>query len=31
MLLHQGALAFQHWFPQTDPLAVMRAALVQGS
>lgn len=28
MLLHQGALAFQHWFPQTEPLAVMRAALV---
>jgi shikimate dehydrogenase len=27
MLIHQGALAFQHWFPQTDPLAVMRAAL----
>ncbi len=27
MLLHQGALAFQHWFPQTEPLAVMRAAL----
>lgn len=27
MLLHQGALAFQHWFPQTDPLAVMRKAL----
>ncbi|MDP3849967.1 MAG: shikimate dehydrogenase [Luteolibacter sp.] len=27
MLLHQGALAFQHWFPQTDPLSVMRAAL----
>jgi shikimate dehydrogenase len=27
MLLHQGALAFQHWFPQTDPLPVMRAAL----
>jgi shikimate dehydrogenase len=27
MLLHQGALAFQHWFPHTDPLAVMRAAL----
>jgi shikimate dehydrogenase len=27
MLLHQGALAFQHWFPQTDPLGVMRAAL----
>lgn len=31
MLLHQGALAFQHWFPQTDPLAVMRAALAQRS
>jgi shikimate dehydrogenase len=27
MLLHQGALAFQHWFPQTEPLAVMSAAL----
>ncbi len=27
MLLHQGALAFQHWFPQTNPLEVMRAAL----
>jgi shikimate dehydrogenase len=27
MLVHQGALAFQHWFPQSDPLAVMRAAL----
>ena len=27
MLIHQGALAFQHWFPGTDPLAVMRAAL----
>ena len=27
MLLHQGALAFQHWFPGTDPLPVMRAAL----
>jgi len=31
MLLHQGALAFQHWFPQTEPLAVMRAALAQRS
>ncbi len=30
MLIHQGALAFQHWFPQTDPLAVMRAALGGG-
>jgi shikimate dehydrogenase len=29
MLLHQGALAFQHWFPGTDPLPVMRAALGQ--
>ncbi len=29
MLLHQGALAFQHWFPQSRPLEVMRAALAQ--
>lgn len=29
MLIHQGALAFQHWFPGTDPLPVMRAALSQ--
>lgn len=29
MLAQQGALAFQHWFPHTDPLAVMRAALAQ--
>ena len=28
MLLQQGALAFQQWFPQTEPLAVMRLALV---
>jgi shikimate dehydrogenase len=27
MLLHQGVLAFQHWFPQTDPLPLMREAL----
>jgi shikimate dehydrogenase len=27
MLLHQGALAFKIWFPDTAPLAVMRAAL----
>ncbi len=27
MLIHQGALAFQHWFPGTNPLPVMRAAL----
>jgi shikimate dehydrogenase len=29
MLLHQGALAFQHWFPGSEPLPVMRAALAQ--
>ena len=29
MLLQQGALAFQQWFPDTDPLPVMRAALEQ--
>ncbi|MES2996476.1 MAG: shikimate dehydrogenase [Verrucomicrobiota bacterium] len=29
MLLHQGALAFQTWFPGTRPLAAMRAALAQ--
>jgi shikimate dehydrogenase len=29
MLIHQGALAFQHWFPGTNPLPVMRAALSQ--
>lgn len=28
MLMHQGALAFQIWFPQSDPLPVMRAALM---
>jgi shikimate dehydrogenase len=27
MLIHQGALAFQHWFPGADPLAVMKRAL----
>jgi shikimate dehydrogenase len=27
LLIHQGVLAFQHWFPQTDPLHVMREAL----
>jgi shikimate dehydrogenase len=27
LLLHQGALAFQHWFPHTDPLPYMRQAL----
>ena len=29
MLLHQGALAFQHWFPSTNPIEGMRAALTQ--
>jgi shikimate dehydrogenase len=24
LLIHQGALAFQHWFPKHDPLAMMR-------
>ncbi len=27
MLLHQGALAFQQWFPGSAPLEIMRAAL----
>ncbi len=27
MLLNQGALAFQRWFPGTEPLLVMRAAM----
>ena len=27
MLIHQGALAFQHWFPGTDPLPVMKRAI----
>ncbi|MGA0853351.1 MAG: shikimate dehydrogenase [Luteolibacter sp.] len=31
MLLGQGALAFQHWFPETDPLPLMRQALMQPS
>ena len=29
MLIHQGALAFQHWFPGTSPLEAMRKALSQ--
>jgi shikimate dehydrogenase len=29
MLIHQGALAFQAWFPGTAPLAVMRAAMAR--
>lgn len=27
MLLHQGVLAFQHWFPGTEPLEAMRTGL----
>ncbi|MGJ8643972.1 MAG: shikimate dehydrogenase [Luteolibacter sp.] len=27
MLIHQGAIAFQHWFPDTDPLPLMKFAL----
>lgn len=27
MLIHQGALAFQHWFPGTEPLAEMQRAM----
>ena len=27
MLIHQGALAFQHWFPGSEPLAVMKSAI----
>ena len=27
MLIHQGALAFQHWFPGTEPLPVMKASM----
>jgi len=29
MLIHQGALAFQDWFPGTAPLAVMRAVMAR--
>lgn len=27
LLIHQGAIAFKHWFPNTDPLPHMRRAL----
>jgi shikimate dehydrogenase len=27
MLIQQGALAFQYWFPGTDPLTIMQAAM----
>jgi shikimate dehydrogenase len=30
LLIHQGAIAFQHWFPGTDPLPHMRAAMGRG-
>ena len=29
MLLHQGALAFEHWFQRPAPIEVMRAALAE--
>lgn len=31
LLIHQGVLAFQHWFPQTDPLAVMKDAMAESA
>lgn len=30
LLLHQGAFAFQHWFPGSDPLPHMRRAIAKG-
>lgn len=27
LLIHQGALAFKIWFPETDPLPIMKSAL----
>lgn len=27
LLIHQGAIAFQHWFPGTEPLSYMRGAM----
>ena len=27
MLIHQGAISFQHWFPDTEPLAHMKSAV----
>lgn len=29
LLIHQGAISFQHWFPHTNPLPFMRAAMNQ--
>ena len=31
MLVNQGALAFQHWFPGTDPLPVMKQAILRST
>lgn len=28
LLIHQGALAFKTWFPDTDPLPIMKSALL---
>ncbi len=30
LLIHQGAIAFEHWFPGTDPLPHMRKAMGLG-
>ncbi len=30
LLIHQGAIAFQHWFPGSDPLPHMRRAMKNG-
>ena len=27
LLIHQGAIAFQHWFPESEPLPYMRRAM----
>lgn len=29
LLTHQGAIAFRHWFPNTDPLPQMRVAMMK--
>jgi shikimate 5-dehydrogenase len=31
LLIHQGALAFQHWFPGKDALPFMRKSMMDGS
>jgi shikimate 5-dehydrogenase len=31
MLLRQGVLSFQHWFPGTEPLMLMEEALARQS